>query len=492
MARLALLCTLALSACANLSPRASSDLPQGNAPIPTQAIEESGAAHVVPGTLVVEDELGVRTPVRAGTIQFWLTARGGDLLEAAVHEGEFVLELPCKGELDVGPITIDGGSFWAVGSWEFGVMPERADLVARPVKPAFVQCIDAETGAPLSKGRVRRAGPNEWIADSFKDARTLASPFEVPLFAGRDDDVVRGWIGLRGYEISPTGYARRRVSIDPSEGGTRTFEFEKAATLRVRLWVEREDSRTHGLTVSDLNSIEYWQSPSFDGPPVRDPGEPNRWFHTLTIDDQPPGDYLVMPDAFVSGDGDPYGAVRVRVQAGDVVDVDFRPAEVPAIPRKFELQGTLRLIEGIDPARITLRFRPSNSQSGPSDPSRAPLDLRGDQFVMDRRDPEIAYWFAGSVPPGRWIASVPEVGWSQEFEHDSDAAVALELTQTPPSARQSVRFRVVEGRTGRALTHADIGVHVDGDPNPPGCVHLPRGRLRSLPGMPASSFGRTT
>ncbi len=89
-----------------------------------------GQEKIVHGTLVVENEHGERTPVKEGTIRFWLGGRGGEFIEVEAHDGAFTAKLPYEsGSLDVGPITIEGRPHWALSPWAIGAMPERADLV---------------------------------------------------------------------------------------------------------------------------------------------------------------------------------------------------------------------------------------------------------------------------------------------------------------------------------------------------------------------------
>ncbi len=425
----------------------------------------------IDGTIVLEQESGTTTTPASGTIEFWLGGQGGEHFDALVSDGHFALELPRRtGWLDVGPIDIDGAPCfawpWSERTW-FAGLPDHIELVAHPVKPAFARFVDAETGKDLSEGWITK--PTATLGELDERIEPLHSAFEIPLFTGEEGIPYRGWIGLREYAVIPDGYARRRISLDPSSGGTRTFEFEKAAELRI--WVPSDGTSDPELVrVQPEWSNEYW--PCSRGSIVAGvDGSPSRQF--IDVPNLPSGTWKVWTAPSGTSDAEAAAPERVTLRAGEVAEVHLkRPAAPIERENLLELHGSLRLPEGLDPASIVLRFRPkrweqaSNFRPTGRKPMVAPADISGAQLVRDAKDARILHWFAGDANAGTWVASIEALSWSQEFEHDSDAAIAFSLqlpaATTPPEAAPQksdpIRVRIVDGVNGRPLGPAQLDV----------------------------------
>jgi hypothetical protein len=120
----------------------------------------------------------------------------------------------------------------------------------------------------------------------------------------------------------------------------------------------------------------------------------------------------------------------------------------------------LHIPESIDPADIILRLRPKRWEQAihygrPSTP--APAEVSGAQFVPDVLDRRTLHWFAGDAKVGTWVAAIDSMEWSQEFEHDSAAPIALTLDLRDALARPEAGLRALRLRINDGVSHQPLG-----------------------------------
>ncbi len=407
----------------------------------------------ISGTIVVEGANSALDVPKTGSIQFWLGGRGGLIVEAAVRDGAFRAELPYDGWLDIGPIELDGTACWSVPDWDDRSLPAEIALVARRVRPTFVRFVDTETGTDLRDVTltIPDGSPRELDTVALASA---ASPIEVPLFAGADGSP-RGWIGMREYLVSSPGRASRRVWIDPSEGGTRTFELAREACLDVRTPLIAAEVASYEVRIQRPDAFHAWSIETI--PPdgiVQLCGLPaGRWHVRLAV----------AGSSFDEG----LERVEVTLAAGvtSAVEIGTRSTDLESVSTL--LHGTLRLPPGMDRASIRIAFAPDGALArsngrGTSDLG-IPPDLTADLLVPDPHDARLFHWHAGRVRAGSWWISLATQRWSQLVRASEDYPVAIVVEPDPAGARPIVEVvaRFVDGPSRRELGLADIDVRTE-------------------------------
>lgn len=390
------------------------------------------------GTIVLEEQNGSRTKPKTGSIRLYGRGRGDVNVTAAIEDGTFEASFP-DALVFIGAIELDGIACWSPTPWGEFRFPESALVVARRVRPAFVHVVDAKTGKNLERvdvffGHGGRAERNELALP------TTASPFEVPLF---DDENGRGygWIGMRAYRIESPGYATRSIWVDPTEGGTRTFEMAEEARVRITFTGEPPipDGATAHLTLhgpSRLLSLTP-RRPITNSRVEFDALAAGTW--NLGISD--PGESQQSRPA------------RIELAAGQVLALELDSNSTLPNPRHVmhELRGTLEF-EGGTPTLLPsmdLQFRRSADA-----PFHASEQILPNDFVQDSQRANVWHWVVGKRPDASWRAAVPEWAWAQEFELSGDAAIEL-VVPTLASGRTEE-----SSATGNVL-HAPMPVRFD-------------------------------
>jgi hypothetical protein len=286
---------------------------------------------------------------------------------------------------------------------------------------------------------------------------SVASPVEVPLFAGAGD-FPRGWIGLREYVVTAPGRAATRVWIDPTEGGMRTYALPKEAQLVVRTRIEATQAARYEVQIARGARSDVW---------AVEPVPPEGTVHFRGL---PAGSWtarLALVDAPLDRG---FAVARAELEAGETQTVDVDPAPANEVVETTDVRGTLRLPEDVDPRSIRIAFAPGrlildawDRRVEPEGIPRPP-DVDGDLLFADPRDPRLFHWYACRAPAGEWQVSIRALHWSKPVVFDDDEPVELvvESIADPfaPPIETVVRF--VDGPSGRELGKADVDVSVAG------------------------------
>lgn len=411
------------------------------------------AGRTIEGTLVLEDIRGNRTTPTTASIAFASVGVGAKTLDAEVREGRFSLELPPDwNDLDIGPILADGRTHWALPSWTRNQLPAQVDIVARPVVPSFVRFVEAETGLDLPFVFLSRPGRDPHEPHSLGDS--LVSPGQVPLFGDGGQDAPRGWIGMRDYLVYAPGRGAIHVWIDPSEGGSRTFELAAEARLTVKA-----STRIHSPSAYSVSlRLRGDQDLDLNVPIALDGLAPA---HGLRA-----GTWTVRLVEVGADRPEEFEPVTIDLRPGDWKQVEVglisarNSRAARSIERPTPLRGTLRLPRGVDARALTLSFAPLNQAI------QKPEDVPGELLVPDPRRERVFHWFAAVVEPGRWSASIASLNWTQPFDLTRDAIIALDADEVSADEDQpaEVLAKFIDGATGRALGPSEIEVAIDAKP----------------------------
>jgi len=442
---------------------------------------EPGDERTVTGTIVFEDVDGSRTEPASGSIRVWFSGIGSLDARAPILDGRFTLLVPKnQAYLSLGEIDLDGVACWSTPTWDEGPVPATVDLVARRVRPMTLRFVDADTGVDLRQIRLVRA---DWKRDETLFG-PFDSPFELPLFR-ESRPSPRGWIGMVEYAVEVPGHETVRIWVDPSEGGTRTWELKPEARLEVRVAGDHPDRADFVLATHLAHSRA--QSPTYVIPPdgvVRvgalSAGTWQVW--TAREGHVGPDRGEVVEVVLAAGAAKSIG---VRLPILDAEAAARSPHRGAIAPELVDMSGTLQIPAGLDRSSFRLVFSAGAGRTAGS----VPAELRGSDLAPDPRDDRRLHWFAGRASPGAWIVRIPEIEWWQEFELVRDRRV--ELFANRPTPKQSVErvsersksndgiaedavvarevepfsIRVVDGVTGAALGPTDVQVRApDGPP----------------------------
>jgi len=421
------------------------------------------------GDVVLLDE-GVERVPAAGTMDLWIRRHGAwTKQELTLDRGHFEASVPADAVwIDASRLVLDGRDAWCALKLDMPLPAQPSKVIARHVKPCALRIVDARAERDLDAVELVELGSGSpsWHPPSETSAvrRTVSSPYALPLWDDDPESLGHGWIGARTYLARAPGRAWASITIDPTDGGTRTLLLAPEAVVAVRL----EDGAIPDDVVVELRRDRA--DSIFGGRRIHI----EQAGRAVEIDALPEGRYWVVAelrekrDAFgiTNGTGRFLALELVDVAAGDVREVRFtlrdraQPIDARGSPitNRRALRGTLRVPAEWNTKGLGLNFQRYEMATGGYRPRPGPSAL-----TPDPADPTLFHWDAGVVEAGAWLAITTPIPWSQTFVVAPGLDDVAQLVMPPPA---DVSVRIVDAVTGLDIERCELSWYAMPPPQP--------------------------
>lgn len=466
---------------------------------------EEAVASTLHGTLIVLDAEGEE---HAGVdasfeLVLWRGGSGKHSPRIQVEKGEWKSNLTPEAlegmELGVARVVAGGREAYVDPEFRFQAPDDLViEITAKWLGAVHLKVVAEETRADLARVTVVRS--KDWRdrtlkhPGSYTDEEVLVeegtSPIELPWPEANTKSPPRSeplW-------VSAPGYAWGRIEIDFTSGGERLLVLERGgalevalanyqapgpdeaeALIRVRERPQKEmedalaalgetDKAALEKLVEDLSKFPDGDIPQvftrkalmkhfLTGKTTREegPGEPvaeaaAEGGGPVLIESLKPGRYVLQAEI-----GERYrdpiilGAAPVEIGAGVKTSVTLELKDRPSAGAKVPLEGTLLFPEEWEHRRISISFSPKDRpQVKPQGKGDAGIQVKLDEMTPVRGKPGLYLWKAGTVVPGKYLATVAAFELQTVIDVGPGGRLDAEIKIGLPA---SVDVRVVDAET---------------------------------------------